>query len=70
MGARHDYSAFIQNGAAENQVKQEINMMICIGPEGNQCSIKKRGGTIVPASDSRPIGLAILLMGLANVFIV
>lgn len=45
-------------------------MMICIGPEGNQCSIKKRGGTIVPASDSRPIGLAILLMGLANVFIV
>lgn len=44
-------------------------MMICIGPEGNQCNMKRNGGTIVPASDRRPIGLAILLMGLIAVFI-
>ena len=44
-------------------------MMICIGPEDNQCNMKRKGGTIVPASERRPIGLAILLLELNEVFI-
>ena len=63
------YSAFIQNGAAANHEIHDTIMMICIGPDSIQCNMNKKGGTIVPASESHPIGFAILLIGLMAVFI-
>ncbi len=62
------YSAFIQKGAEANQRKQDISMMACIGPDSSLSIIKRKGGTIVPTSDNKPIGFAILLMEVVLVF--